>query len=197
MRSPGLETRLMPAIVRVRSAAYFMVISRVGAGRSAFASTAKPAMKPSRSKMAASASFSFELGIFTVSNWAELALRIRVSMSAMGSVIVMGSPRSPTRLRHAGDLPGVHHRAQADPAQPELAEHGLGPAASLAPGIPPHLELRDLLLLLDQCLLCHNDYRVSCRNGKPNARKSARPCSSVWAVVTMVMSIPRIVSMRS
>src|SRR5580658_8401088 len=197
MRRPGFDTRLMPEIVRVRSAAYFMVISRVGAGRSEVFSMAKPAMKPSRSKMAASASFSFELGIFTVSNWAELALRMRVSMSAIGSVIVIGWPRSPARLGHARDLPGVHHRPKADPAQPELAEHGLGPAAPLAAGIPPHLELRDLLLLLDQCLLCHNDYRVSCRNGKPNARKSARPCSSVWAVVTIVMSMPRIVSMRS
>src|ERR1700722_104705 len=197
MRRPGFDTRLIPEIVRVRSAAYFMVISRVGAGRSAFFSMAKPAMKPSRSKMAARASFNFELGILTVSNWAEFAFRMRVSMSAIGSVIVIGSPPSPARLRHARDLSGVHHRAEADPAQPELAEHGLWPAASLAPGIPPDLELRDFLLLLDQGLLCHNDYRVSCRNGKPNARRSARPCSSVWAVVTIVMSMPRIVSMRS
>ena len=37
-------------------------------------------------------SFSFEPGIFTVSCIAVLALRIRVSMSAMGSVIVMARP---------------------------------------------------------------------------------------------------------
>src|SRR6202041_884446 len=48
-------------------------------------------MKPSRSRTLASDSFSFEPGIFTVSNMAELALRIRVSMSAMGSVIVMAA----------------------------------------------------------------------------------------------------------
>src|SRR5580698_6770087 len=48
-------------------------------------------MKPSRSRTEASDSFSFEPGIFTVSNMAELALRIRVSMSAMGSVIVMAA----------------------------------------------------------------------------------------------------------
>src|SRR6516165_10463102 len=46
-------------------------------------------MKPSRSRMEASDSFSFEPGMRTVSNMAELALRIRVSMSAMGSVMVM------------------------------------------------------------------------------------------------------------
>ena len=49
-------------------------------------------MKPSRSRIAASDSFSLEPGIFTESNWALLALRSRVSMSAMGSVIVMVVP---------------------------------------------------------------------------------------------------------
>src|SRR5580704_8420868 len=48
-------------------------------------------MKPSRSRTLARDSFSLEPGIFTVSNMAELALRIRVSMSAMGSVIVMAA----------------------------------------------------------------------------------------------------------
>ena len=48
-------------------------------------------MKPSRSRMEASDSFSLEPGMRTVSNMAELALRIRVSMSAMGSVIVMAA----------------------------------------------------------------------------------------------------------
>src|SRR5918998_1649445 len=50
--------------------------------------------------------FSFECGMVTVSWCAEFALRRRVSMSAIGSVIVMGScPSSPgypddvTRLR--------------------------------------------------------------------------------------------------
>ena len=35
------------------------------------------------------------------------------------------------------------------------------------------------------------------RNGKPSARKSARPWSSVSAVVTIVMFIPRTESIRS
>src|ERR1700733_13954286 len=143
--------------------------------------------------MAARACLSLEPGIFTVSNWAELALRIRVSMSAMGSVMVMTPPPSPARLRHAGHLAGVDHRAEADSTQPELAEDRLGTAASLAPGVPPDLELRYTLLLLDECLLCHVAYRVSCRNGKPNALRNARPSSSVRAVVTIVMSIPRTV----
>src|ERR1700677_1033475 len=152
-------------------------------------------MKPSRSRMEARDTFSLEPGIFTVSNMAELALRIRVSMSAMGSVIVM--VRLPTRLCHAGDLPGVHHHTQADPAEPELAVHGLGPATALAARVTPHLELGRALLLLNQSLFCHDAYRVSCRNGKPNAPKNARPSSLVRAVVTMVMSIPRTLSMQS
>src|SRR5271166_2759490 len=153
-------------------------------------------MKPSRSRMAASASFSFDPGIFTVSNWAELALRIRVSMSAMGSVIVMVA-LLPARLGDSGHLAGVHHRPQADTAQPELSVDGLWTAASLAPRIGPDLELGCALLLLDQCLLSHGAYRVSCRNGKPNARRSARPSSSLRAVVTIVMSMPRTVSILS
>src|ERR1700722_18326164 len=48
-------------------------------------------MKPSRTRTSASDCFSLEPGIFTVSNMAEFALRMRVSMSAMGSVIVMAA----------------------------------------------------------------------------------------------------------
>src|SRR6202020_781630 len=111
-------------------------------------------MKPSRSRMPARDSFSLEPGIFTVSNMAELALRIRVSMSAMGSVIVMA--RLPTRLGHAGYLPGVHHHPQADTAEPELAVDGLRPTTPLATGVPPHLELGRALFLLNQSFLCHD-----------------------------------------
>src|SRR5579863_10279923 len=149
-------------------------------------------MKPSRSKMAARDSLSLEPGIRTVSNMAEFALRIRVSMSAMGSVIVMVD--LPARLCDARDLAGVHHHAQADTAQPELAVDGLRPATPLAARIAAHLELGCPLLLLNQRLFCHDAYRVSCRNGKPNAARNARPSSLLRAVVTIVMSMPRVVS---
>src|SRR5271167_4152932 len=60
--------------------------------------------------MAASDSLSLEPGIDTVSKWAVLAFRMRVSMSAIGSVIVIvRRPLSPTGLRHAGDLLVVDH----------------------------------------------------------------------------------------
>src|ERR1700719_1778463 len=104
-----------------------------------------------------------EYGMPTVSWYAEFALRNRVSMSAIGSVIVManrpsspwfpaGSHRHrdlrcarsswlPTGLGDARQLTAVRHRAEADPAQAEPAVHGaLTPAAGAA-GVPAHLEL--------------------------------------------------------
>src|SRR5437867_1458462 len=82
-----------------------------------------------------------------------LALRIRASMSAIGSVMVMGSPR---RLRHAGDLSLVRELTETDATERESLEHGaLAPATDAArvtadPELPP-----GSLLLLDQCLLRH------------------------------------------
>src|ERR1700690_3290327 len=148
MRSPGFETRLMPMMVFLRSSEYLSAISSWLPGLPSTLETVKPAMKPSRSKTLARFSFSFELGIFTVSNIAELALRIRVSMSAMGSVIVM--IYLPTRLRDTRYLAGVHHHTQADTAEPELAVDGLGPTTPLAARVAPHLEFGCALLLLNQ-----------------------------------------------
>src|SRR4051812_32372013 len=82
-----------------------------------------------------------------------LALRMRVSMSAMGSVIMgkflrVSGPRypaaaprrpepralsmSPAGLADAGDEAVAGHVAEADPADAELAVHGPRPAAQLA-----------------------------------------------------------------
>jgi hypothetical protein len=67
-------------------------------------------MKPSFFNTRARFSFNFELGILTLSNIAALALRIRVSMSAIGSVIVI-TGLLPTGFRDAGNLTGVNHHA--------------------------------------------------------------------------------------
>src|SRR5690349_20556861 len=117
----------------------------------------------------------------TASWYAWLALRRRVSMSAIGSVIVMAvaalshrgfaAPGSgdlqrfvcssdsgsggllPAALGDAGQLAAVRHLAQADPAQAELAVDGLGTAAALAAGVAAHLELRGAGRLdLEGCL---------------------------------------------
>src|SRR6478672_8611296 len=100
--------------------------------------------------MPASDSFSFDDGIFTVSCMATLPLRMRVSMSAMGSVMVIVAPSrppSPARLRHAGHLAGVGEDAQTDATEPELAEDGARPPTTPASGVRLHLELGLALLL--------------------------------------------------
>src|SRR4051812_47206660 len=71
------------------------------------------------------------------------------------AIAVMPEPPSPARLRHTRDLPRVGEVAQADAAQPELAEHGARPAATAAPRIRLHLVLGLALLLLDESLLGH------------------------------------------
>src|SRR5712692_5317639 len=115
--------------------------------------------------MRANASFNFDDGISTSSWNAVFAFRRRVSMSAIGSVIMSANP-SPTRgsscapsprcLRHAGDLACVHHHSEADTAQAEPLVHRAGATAPAAPRIGAHLELRCALLLLDECFLCHS-----------------------------------------
>src|SRR6478735_75193 len=147
--------------------------------------------------MAARASFFLEDGIFTSSCIATLALRTRVSMSAMGSVMVMGQSSSPARLGHAGDLPSVRHVSQADAAQLELPVHRVRATALLAPRVAPDLELGLLVGLVDECFLGHQLACPSRLNGNPNASRSALPSALVAAVVTMVMSMPRVWSILS
>src|SRR2546428_2119090 len=68
--------------------------------------------------------------------WAEaLALRIRVSMSAIVSVLILSSPRS---FLDAGDLTPRRQRSEADPADTELADVGARPATILASAVGLH-----------------------------------------------------------
>src|SRR5919206_4781761 len=93
--------------------------------------------------MRAISSFRREVGISACSCIALLALRMRVSMSATGSVSI----GSPARLRHAGDDALVRELPQADPAEAELAEDGARPAAAGAARVLPHpVALRARLL---------------------------------------------------
>src|SRR6478609_6618353 len=110
-----------------------------------------------------------ECGMATSSWNAVFALRMRVSMSAIGSVMVMtvllsrrGSlaglwRRSwlPGGLGDARQLAGVRHLAQADPAQAELAVHRVRTPAALAAGVAAHGELRLRRRLLLSGFLCH------------------------------------------
>src|SRR6478672_11810089 len=98
-------------------------------------------MKPSSLSTCATATLSFVAGISAAGRSIEFALRIRVSMSAIGSVIMAESPRSqvsgirvlggrfrppipgsrllvrlPAGLAHAGDQTVGRHVAEADAA---------------------------------------------------------------------------------
>src|SRR4051812_46783048 len=103
--------------------------------------------------MRAISTFSFELGISTRSCSALLALRIRVSMSATGSVSIRCL--LPGALGHPGDHALVGELPQADPAEPELLEHGARPPALVAAGVVAHLVLGGARGLRDHRLLGH------------------------------------------
>src|SRR5947209_14750429 len=135
--------------------------------------------------MSAIAIFILDDGMRTSSLYAVVALRSRASMSAIGSVIVMGSP---ARLRDARELAGVGKLSQADAAEAELTVVGPGPSAPLASVVLARRELRGPLLLLDETFLRH---AYSVLKGKPSALSSARASSSFRAVVTTVMCMPR------
>ena len=105
----------------------------------------------------------------------------------------------PTRLGHAGKAPAKGERPQADPAQPELPVESARPAAARTPVVFPDGEFRRPFRLgddrfLGQRLVSSLPYA---RKGIPMSRRSSRPSSSVRAVVTMVMFMPRILSILS
>src|SRR5690242_4874256 len=88
----------------------------------------------------------------TALSWSALfAFRMRVSMSAIGSVNIA----SPARFRHAGNRALMGEVAQADAAEPELAEHRARPAAPVAARVVAHPVLLLTLLLDDEARLCH------------------------------------------
>src|SRR5919106_6153749 len=107
--------------------------------------------------MSAIAIFIFEDGIVTSSLCAVVALRIRASMSAIGSVIVIASP---ARLRDSRHLARVRELAQADATQAELPVVGARASTALAPVVLASLELRRPLLFLDQTFLGHRSLRL-------------------------------------
>src|SRR6266542_3481992 len=83
------------------------------------------------------------------------------------------------------------HLAEAHAAQPEPAVHSTRAPAAGAPGVGTDFELGLPLRLRDQRLLRHGQLSL---NGNPSRRSSERPSSSLGALVTTVMSIPRCLS---
>src|SRR6185437_4442120 len=105
-------------------------------------------MKPSSSSTLASATFRFVAAISTNGRSISFALRMRVSMSAIGSVIIARVPNweagpmeLPGRFADAGNQAVGGHFAEADAADAELAVDGAAAAAQLAAVADADLEL--------------------------------------------------------
>src|SRR5215467_8254124 len=149
--------------------------------------------------------FSFEAGTSTFGWRAATAFRTRVSMSAMGSlVIVLLLEFLPTGLGHAGDLAIQSELAEAQAADAELAQKRPRPPAAPAAVAVAALQLRRLRLA---CLLQLQIFRdfggcghflilflAYCRNGIPICFNSDRPSASVPAVVVMQIFMPLVLS---
>src|SRR6266545_4557460 len=85
---------------------------------------------------------------------AEQAFRIRVSMSATGSVrLIRGL--LPASLAHAGDLALEGELPETDAAESKLPEHGPAPAAPLTASYGANLELRCALCPLNPSCFGH------------------------------------------
>src|SRR3982075_3739669 len=101
-------------------------------------------MYPSSFRTRAISTPTREAGMATRECPAVFALRIRVSMSAMLSVLISPlTPSSPRRLLHARDLSLRRQRAKADAADAELAHVRARPSTEVAAVV-----LRDGVLVL-------------------------------------------------
>src|SRR5271170_5602663 len=97
-------------------------------------------MNPSPLSTVAMCSLRLECGISARSWRASAALRMRESISAIGSVI-MSAP-SPARLDHARDFSTEREHAKANTAKLELPVVAARPSANLATAAVTHGELR-------------------------------------------------------
>src|SRR5262245_325136 len=104
---------------------------------------------------------------------APAPLRMRVSMSAIGSVI-MG--RSPARLHEARNLTLARQIAQAEAAHAEAAIEGARPTAQRAAVVRPHPELRGAGCFHHEGGLGHAVLPAVVRRGTACRGRAAAPC---------------------
>src|SRR3954470_19983745 len=134
-------------------------------------------MYPSSWRMRAISAFRRDAGMSTRVPLAVTALRIRDSISAIGSVISQPShlrfgelvnrragectspahqiATSPTTLRHPGHVAVKRELAETETAQGELADVGARAAAQPAPVAQANLVLRSFRFFRDLCCRCH------------------------------------------
>src|SRR3954464_13280698 len=94
--------------------------------------------KPSDLRTSAMRCFIFDAGMITFAFRAVMALRMRVSISAIGSVIVLPLP---ARLHDAGDVTAERELTEAQTAQPELAHERAPATANRTTVANAHVEL--------------------------------------------------------
>src|SRR5438067_11783860 len=99
--------------------------------------------------------FSLDTGMSTRRWPAEQAFRMRVSISATGSVRLIPSFPLPAGLAHARDFPPQGELTETNTAEAELPQHGAAAAAALAAAHRAHLELGRALRPFDPGSLCH------------------------------------------
>src|SRR6185503_12528239 len=187
-RRQGLLMRLRPDTTGTLPSTYLRVRRRTVAGPSCSSCTS--AMKPSSLRMRAISRFVRDAGT-TTSVWrAREAFRTRVSMSAIGSEMFIGF--LPARLGDAGQLAQERTLPEADAAQREPSHVGARSPAHRAAVVRLHLVLRLPSGLRDHRLLCHvSPPRAYEAKGMPRSSRSFFDSSSVFAVVTMLISSPR------
>src|ERR1700691_105152 len=153
--------------------------------------------------------FSLEAGTSTLGCRARMALRTRVSMSAIGSLVIPALQLilwlSPARLCDAGNFPVQRQLAEAQPADAELAQKGARPSA--APATVAVLAVVQPWRLGGAGLFQFQIFgslggggHISilslpyCRNGMPICFNKAMPSASVRAEVVMEIFIPLVFS---
>src|SRR6266550_2567757 len=98
--------------------------------------------------------FIFEPGMSTRRCFAPHALRMRVNISAIGSVMLIDYS-SPARLAHAGNHSRKRELTETDSAHAELSQKGARTSAPAAAVVLPDAELRLPLALLYHGLSRH------------------------------------------
>ena len=110
----------------------------------------------------------------------------------------LNSALLPAGLLYTRDLALVSELTEADPADSIFLQNGMRTAADVAAGIGSRRELWLAGLLdLHRCF-CHGIFLlIYFENGMLNSFSSSRASSSVWAVVTKMMSMPLTLSTLS
>src|SRR5664279_6396885 len=150
-RSPGLLNRFSPETTGAFPSTYFSVTRSIW--RAPSCSSPTPAMKPSSMRIRAISRLVREAGTTTSLCRARDALRMRVSMSAIGSETFIDS--LPARLGDAGQFAEQRPLTEADTAQPKAPHVRAWATANEATMVGLNLMLRRPLRLGDHRLLRH------------------------------------------